>query len=97
MMSNNINEMVCPKCGEIGKMVRFERDIFIVRKTMELSIRSLYGCKSCTNVFVYEDNLQKEVDGIDLKDIFNDIPTGKREDISTRSPVKSKRVVNRHR
>ena len=97
MISNSLEKMTCPKCGATGNIIRFDRDIYIVRDDKETSSsRTLYGCTSCTTVFTYDNNLQKNLDNIDLQTIFYNIPSGKREDIGNRTE-KKRRVVNRHR
>lgn len=97
MISNDIEKMTCPKCGAIGSIIRFDRDIYIVRDNKEHSSeRTLYGCTACTTVFTYDNNMQKNLDNIDLRTIFYNIPSGKREDIGKRIE-KKRRVVNHHR
>lgn len=97
MISNSLDKMICPKCGATGNIIRFDKDIYIVREDKEHSSeRTLYGCTACTTIFTYDTNMQQNLDNINLQTIFYNIPSGKREDIGNRTEGK-KRVVNRHR
>jgi excinuclease UvrABC ATPase subunit len=88
MIRNDPKKIVCPKCGNIGNIIQFERDAYIIKNDKTLSQRPMYGCNSCNNVFIYDDSLRTHLDDINLKDVFDDIPTGKRKNIMTRTKIK---------
>jgi excinuclease UvrABC ATPase subunit len=96
MIENNVEKMICPKCKTLGDVMRFDRDIFIVRKDMKLEIRTLYGCNACKNIFTYDTEAHENLNDINLTNVFYDIPSGKREDIKNRT-AKKRVVNNRHR
>jgi hypothetical protein len=61
MISNDIAKVLCPKCGASeGNIIRFERDVYIVRDENDFVRRKLYGCKKCENMFTYDNTPRKE-------------------------------------
>ena len=85
MIYTDIKKMACPKCGTVGNIIQFERDMYIIKTDKNISQRPMYGCNSCNSIFIYDDNLRSRMDDINIKDVFNDIPTGKRKNIMTRT------------
>jgi ribosomal protein S27AE len=48
MISSNAEKVSCPKCGASDEfIVKFDRDIYIVRDENDFIRRKLYGCKKC--------------------------------------------------
>lgn len=61
MISDDISKVICPKCGASeGSIIRFERDVYIVRDENDFVRRKLYGCKKCENMFTYDNTPRKE-------------------------------------
>ena len=61
MISSDIGKVLCPKCGASEEdILKFERDVYIVRDDNEFVRRKLYGCKKCENMFTYDSTPRKE-------------------------------------
>jgi len=75
MVSNDIGKVLCPKCGASeGDILKFERDVYIVRDDNEFVRRKLYGCKKCENMFTYDSTPRKESKNItNLQTAFSKI------------------------
>jgi len=73
MISNDINKVTCPKCGAITNIIKFDRDIYIIRDENDFVRRKLYGCGTCENMFTYDNTPRKELKNIDIQSIFSKI------------------------
>lgn len=74
MISNNTEKVSCPKCGAIDEfIVKFDRDIYIVRDENDFIRRKLYGCKKCENIFAYDNSPRKESKTMGMQSIFSKI------------------------
>lgn len=62
MISSGIDKVSCPKCGATSDedVVKFDRDVYIVRDNNDFVRRKLYGCKKCNNMFTYDTTARKE-------------------------------------
>lgn len=62
MISSGIDKVSCPKCGSTSDedIVKFERDIYIVRDNNDFVQRKAYGCKKCNKMFTYDSTPRKE-------------------------------------
>jgi hypothetical protein len=74
MISTDISKVTCPKCGAIDdNIIKFDRDIYIVRDENEFVRRKLYGCKKCENMFTYDNTPRKEPKNMNIQSIFTKI------------------------
>lgn len=72
MVSGNIQTVTCPKCGETDDIIKFDKDIYIVRDENEFVRRKLYGCKCCENIFTYDSSPRKEKKNItNIQNVFS--------------------------
>jgi hypothetical protein len=69
MVSNMLEKVTCPKCGETELITKFDRDVYIVRENDDFVRRKLYGCEKCKNIFTYDSNPRKESKNINISNL----------------------------
>jgi len=70
MISNIAEKVTCPKCASTEDVIKFDRDIYIVRDENDFVRRKLYGCRKCENMFTYDNNPRKESKNMNIQSIF---------------------------
>lgn len=73
MISNKVENVTCPKCAATEDIIKFDKDIYIVREDNDFVRRKLYGCKKCENMFTYDSVPRKELKKMDIQSIFTKI------------------------
>lgn len=73
MISSKVEQVTCPKCAATENIVKFDRDIYIVRDDNDFVRRKLYGCKTCENMFTYDSTPRKETKKMNIQSIFTKI------------------------
>ena len=73
MITEGIDKVTCPKCGSTEHVVKFNRDIYIVRENNDFVRRKLYGCNGCENIFTYDSSPRKEHKNMNIQNIFSNI------------------------
>lgn len=75
MVKDEIDIVACPKCGNTSDdtIVKFERNVYIVKDNGDFIRRKLYGCNKCDNLFTYDSTPRKESKNIKISNIFSKI------------------------
>ena len=72
-MKDDLNVLACPKCGDKTNITKFDKDVYIVRNNNDFVRRKLYGCRTCENLFTYDDTPRKEPKNMDIRNILGNI------------------------
>jgi hypothetical protein len=70
MISNKVENVTCPKCDSTKDIIKFDRDIYIIRDNGDFVRRKLYGCQKCENMFTYDSTPRKETKNMGIQSIF---------------------------